>query len=182
MNSKLLRIWWFGGLFMFSCVATDESVEKKSYWSSNIYFSELVEKLNKSNSEATKVACLELRCDTIKSSEQKWESVLSPFIEHDISKSAWSGLFEVDTSEKAGQIIVNYVSNSDKIPVKNVELSFSAEGELQAYTSSRREKNPVYASSQKLSYERNRELEIQGYMQVIGGDTTKYHVIYRFEP
>lgn len=159
-----------------SCgVKNEEQATTQTYFSISDYFKTEAERLSKTNPNIVKTVFVNGKTEEKKLRIANWEQELSSFIDADINKASWKGSFQLtktDTSE-------TYLSQSEKIPVKKVEISLK-DKKVEAIKIFLQNKNVLYSSTDSLVYLPNSFFEINKTQKIKLMDTKRYIIKGKF--
>jgi hypothetical protein len=104
-----------------------------------------------------------------------WQKELSVFIDADINKAAWAGEF----SSKNTPSGITYTSNSDKVPVKALQV-LKANGVVKGIIITIHNSNYLYSSSDTLSYYPDSLYKIRKRQEIKLMSPKRYEITGRF--
>lgn len=136
-------------LFLFSCSNSPEQKQKGTlkYFDVSSYFEKEADRLRKFNPLINKTVEIDGVRETKKIKIADWKKELAIFSEADINKGSWRGSFKL----KKEQDRETYISDNEKIPVKEVEVNYTS-NKLRKLLIVVKNDNSLYTSMDSLIY------------------------------
>jgi hypothetical protein len=136
-------------VFLTACAAPEKERKgaKAAYFDLKGYFNKEAAALNNRQPLVNKRVMVNDKAEDKQVKISNWEKELSVFIDADINKAAWDGEFSSKSSESG----ITYTANSDKVPVKKVQV-LRANGVVSGIIITIHNSNYLYSSSDTLSY------------------------------
>ena len=163
-------------IFISACKNNDPTIEKPVYFDVATYFKQEAVRLTKNNKQINKTVIVNNNAENKKVLITNWQQELSSFIDADINKASWRGSFKIIKTDS----LATYVSQSDKIPVKKVEISLldqTVVGVKIFITN----KNVLYTSNDTLTYYPDSLYEIKKSQKIKLMDGKRYIIIGKFD-
>ena len=135
-------------LILFAaCKYEDHTKENSVYFDLATYFKQEAESLAKSNKPILKTVIANNKAEQKKILISNWQQEFSSFTDADINKASWRGSFNLTKSDS----LETYIADSDKIPVKKVEISLKNQKVvgIKIFIAN---KNVLYNSNDTLTY------------------------------
>jgi hypothetical protein len=139
------------------------------------YFQQEVARLNKLQPLVDKTVTVNEKAERKKFKVANWADELTVFIDADINKSAWQGLFTVTRTDS----VERYRSDDDKVPVKLVQVERKNKV-ITGITILLVTKNYLYQSADTLRYYPDRLYEIRKQQHIKLLDPKQYRVSGKF--
>ena len=135
-------------LFLTACgPSAPQGKAPKTYFDLKGYMEQEVIRLNKLNPTVDKTVTVNNQAERKKIKVANWTDELTVFLDADINKSAWQGLFEVSKNDT----LETYRSNDDKVFVKSLQVERKNK-EVTAITILLTTTNYLYQSADTLRY------------------------------
>ncbi len=151
-------------------------LNNKSYFDLATYFNKEAARLSQRKTPITKTVKINGQTETKQLNISNWEKEFDSFISADINKVSWQGAFK---TEKSAQT-TSYISNSDKIPVKKVEVTYS-QTKVRGIRIFVTHTNDLYTSTDTLSYYPDSLYEIKKIQHIKLMNEKKYQIIGKFK-
>lgn len=162
-------------LSISACSNNNKEIENPIYFELQSYFKTEASRLTKNNKLVDKTVVINGEAEQKKIKINNWEKEFSSFIDADINKASWRGSFNLSKADN----LETYTSNSKKIPVKKVEIYFSARKVIgiKIFIAN---KNDLYTSSDSLVYYPDSLYEIKKTQKIKLMDGKQYIVRGKF--
>jgi len=148
---------------------------KAVYFDLKGYFSKEAAALNARHPFVNKRVVVNSKAEDKQVKISDWQKEFSVFIDADINKAAWEGEF----SSKATAQGITYTSNSDKVPVKQVQV-LKASGAVRGIVITIHNSNYLYSSSDTLSYYPDSLYEIRKSQEIKLLSPKRYEITGKF--
>ncbi|MCY1525449.1 hypothetical protein D9M68_604280 [compost metagenome] len=174
---KKLILFLLGLSLFAACMKQQEKNEKASpaYFDLKKYFEAEAVRLNKVGLKINKSVAINDDKTQKMVSIEDFNKEFESFISADINKASWRGSFVVKTTPE----LISYESNSDKIPVKKLELS-RKNGKINAIHIFVANQNILYTSQDTLNYFPDSLYQIKKNQKIKLLEMKEYEVIGRF--
>jgi hypothetical protein len=91
-----------------------------------------------------------------------WKRELEAVAMADINKSSWIALIETDTILSEKGMTISYRSNNSKIPIRQMNIDFNADGNVKEVFIERISKNLIFESKQSITYRPGKSIHATG--------------------
>lgn len=135
-------------MIILSCGSPQNNGVTSNYFQLPQYFKNEAERLQSANPQITKSVAINGVSEQKTIHVDSWEKELASFIDADINKPAWKGLFKVQRSESTDI----YTTNSTKVPVKKVSITKADSNKVKRVQIIVENKNALYTSIDTLTY------------------------------
>ncbi|MEE1943497.1 hypothetical protein VRU48_00160 [Pedobacter sp. KR3-3] len=171
------KLFLFGlALALASCTLKEqENKNAKTYFDLESYFKKEALRLQKANPVVNKTVMVNGKSETHKVKIADWEKEFDLFIQADINKAAWRGAFSANTANGMS----TYTSQSAKVPVKKLEVSFKG-NKVSAIRILVSNTNDLYKSNDSLSYYPDSLYQIKKVQQIRLRAEKKYEITGKF--
>ncbi|MCB0501288.1 MAG: hypothetical protein KDD32_01290 [Bacteroidetes bacterium] len=105
-----------------------------------------------------------------------WKAELLGFINTDINRSSWIENFAVDTISRDNGSTILYQTTDASIPIKKMEINFSATNEVIEIDIISERKSLLYKSKQKLHFQPNVSYSVTGWQRTLMLSQTDFEV------
>jgi hypothetical protein len=170
-----------------SCNQKEQTKSKvKTYFDLEGYFKNEAIRLSKKNRPILKTVSINGKSEQKQISIKNWEKEFGVFIDADINKGSWKGLFEESEASSPSisdsdvfTHVTYYQANDDKIPVKNLQI-MESNGKIISIKIFIHHENDLYTSTDSLSYFPDNFYEIKKLQKIKLMDDKKYEVVGKF--
>jgi len=145
------------------------------YFDLDGYFKKEARRLTKTNQSIEKTVIVNGKAESKNVKIDNWEQEFNSFIAADINKASWKSAFKVEKTNE----FETYTSNSEKIPVKKLIISFSDE-KVVAIKIFIVNTNDLYVSNDSLSYYPDSLYQLKKTQKIKLMDGKKYQVTGKF--
>jgi hypothetical protein len=164
-------------IFCSACTFKEQdNLSSKSYFDLSGYFKGEAARLTKANWPIDKTVMVNGKMEEKKLTITNWEKEFDSFISSDINKASWKGAFKMAKNDNT----TTYTSNSDKIPVKKVEVAYQNE-KIKAIKIFVTNTNNLYTSKDTLSYYPDSLYQIKKTQSIKLMDEKKYQITGKFK-
>ena len=176
---------------LISCASCNlkekETAKVNTYFDLESYFKNEAKRLGLSTQTIDKTVSINGKTENKTVTINNWERELSAFTEADINKASWRGAFkktvteeQISLDEKSGhhllaQTITTYTSDSEKIPIKKLEMMKVA-GKISYVKIFIQNANDLYTSADSLSYYPDSLYEIKKVQKIKLMDEKRYGI------
>lgn len=165
-------VLFFAILLLTACTnTTEKQYVQKKYFDLKGYFQQEANRLNKTKPLVDKTVTVNDSSERRKIKIEDWSKELSNFIDSDINKSAWQGLFRVVKNDKTEL----YSSNEDKVLVKILKIS-RKNHEISGIEILQETSNYLYTSVDTLTYYPDSLYEIRKTQHIKFLNAKKYKI------
>lgn len=159
-------------LLLFACQAPSVKQEKPLYPDLKAIFQAEMKKLNAENPSISKEVRLNNRKETKTVSKIDWGQELALFLESDINKVAYRGLYEV----KIAGNTATYSATSDKLRTRWLKITKNEKGMIGAVAILNRTENALYHAEESLGYYPDSLYRISKYQKIILSAPNRYFI------
>ncbi|MFA6276342.1 MAG: hypothetical protein WC622_06310 [Pedobacter sp.] len=164
-------------LFCSACTLKEQDkISAKTYFDMESYFKQEATRLTKANQAIDKTVFVNGKAEEKKLLIKNWEKEFRSFIDADINKASWRGSFKLTKTDS----ITTYTSNSEKIPVKKLEITYKG-NKLMAIKVFVTNTNDLYTSQDSLSYYPDSLYQIKKTQHIKLMDEKKYQITGKFK-
>lgn len=174
-----------GGLFLVS--SCDNQQQKHpphaSCFLMKDYFEKEASRLNASVKQVKKTITNDGKSETKNVSIGNWKTELKPFMMTDIGQAGSIGNYTCDTlfiySLISGEIdttVVTYTAINASLPIKRIRIELMGASTPVKFKIQNEIHNPLYSSSEELTYWPGKRYMITGKQKTIAGETTFYQI------
>lgn len=164
-------------LFCSACTLKEQDkIATKSYFDLESYFKQEATRLTKANQLIDKTVLVNGKAEEKNLLIKDWEKEFSSFIDADINKASWRGSFKLAKTDS----LTTYTSNSDKIPVKKLEITYK-DNKVMAIKVFVTNTNNLYTSQDSLSYYPDSLYQIKKTQHIKLMDEKKYQITGKFK-
>lgn len=174
---KKLGISFLVMLLAISCnLKNKEKANTKTYFDVEGYFKKEALRLSKTNKTISKTVFINGKEEQKNINIKNWEQEFKYFIDADINKASWKGSFNETTTGN----LKTYTSQSDKIPVKKLEIVLQGNkpSSIKIFITNA---NNLYTSQDSLSYFPDSLYEIKKTQHIRLMETKQYKITGRFK-
>lgn len=193
MNHVPPMRWLFGLLllttvFLTACMPEIEGTKKETYFSTDRYFTQLIDSLSKTTTTLVKRAIInaQTEVDTVVVEQDSifWQREWQAFREADINKPALIDQYEVDTLLTTDTLFqtpvleIRHTAQKEDLRTKELIVWLEPDnGEVRGFHLRTTDQNVIYRSGQSLTFIQNEGYTIDAYQQVV----TQGEETYRLE-
>lgn len=164
-------------VFCSACTFKEQdNLSTKTYVDLAGYFKKEASRLKKVNLPIDKIVMVNGITEEKKVPIANWEKEFDSFISADINKASWRGAFKMAKNNN----VTTYTSNSNKIPVKKVEVTYQNE-KIMAIKIFVTNTNDLYTSKDSLSYYPDSLYEIKKTQSIKLMDEKRYQITGKFK-
>ena len=164
-------------VFCSACTLKEQdNLGTKTYVDLAGYFKKEALRLKQNNLPIDKTVMVNGKMEEKKLNIADWEKEFDSFISADINKASWRGAFQTAINNN----VTTYTSNSDKIPVKKVEVAYHNE-KIIAIKIFVTNTNNLYTSKDTLSYYPDSLYEIKKVQSIRLMSEKKYQITGKFK-
>lgn len=132
---------------LVACSHDEQHQKHPAYFDLVSYFNQEALRLTQHTGEIDKTVILDGKVERKKVAIQDWKREFSAFVDADINKASWRGLFKV---HQKGNIEI-YTTDDAKIDIKRVEIT-KKDGRVLAVKIAKKSNNDLYQSVDELNY------------------------------
>jgi len=150
-------------IFLLTSCSRQQSPEITSgeYFSLRKFFESESAKLQSSGTGIKKIITRDGTSQELIMDSVAWTNELKLFIESDLNKKSWTGLYHVDSTLSDSALVIRYSANDSMLQVKHVEILF-VRGDVYEIRIESRLKNFYYQSAMLLHYLPGKSYRING--------------------
>jgi hypothetical protein len=164
-------------LFLMACgPSAQQGTAPEPYFDLKGYMEQEVVRLNQLNPTVDKIVTVNNQAERKQIKVANWTDELTVFLDADINKSAWQGLFTVSKSDT----LETFRSNDDKVYVKSLQVERKNK-QVTGITVLLNTKNYLYQSADTLRYYPDSLYEIGKQQHIKLLNPKKYRVSGRFK-
>ncbi|KQB99090.1 hypothetical protein [Pedobacter sp. Hv1] len=164
-------------VFCSACTFKEQdNLSTKTYVDLAGYFKKEALRLKQNKLPIDKMVMVNGKMEEKKVTIANWEKEFDSFISADINKASWRGAFKITKNDN----VAIYTSNSDKIPVKKVEVTYQNEKitTIKIFVTNT---NDLYTSKDTLSYYPDSLYEIKKIQSIKLMSEKKYQITGKFK-
>ena len=140
------------------------------------YFCNIVNEYESTNRKVNKQVRFGNKSEFHESMSVDWKAELLGFINTDINRSSWIENFAVDTITRDNGSTILYQTTDASIPIKKMEINFSATNEVMEIDIISERKSLLYKSKQKLHFQPNVSYSVTGWQRTLMLSQTDFEV------
>lgn len=163
--------------FLISCQAPPAARQKLTYPDIQGFFKQEIKRLQKVQPLIEKSVHLNKENETKTLSEINWEDELSLFIQSDINKPAFKGLYQ--KQKEADEVV--YSTSDPKLKTRQIRILYSPKGKIERIAITNHTQNSLYTSDEFLEYRPDSLYQIVKRQEVRLMGTQNYWVLGKFK-
>lgn len=175
---KCTVITLFISLFI-CCSPRTENKGTGIYFSLKNYFQNEIIRLQGSGTISSKSVSKDIKTENAVIHDVNWKQELQPFMDADINKPSWKGMFKTDSIILNDTLILKYQTEDDKINIRSLQI-FQYRNKVTAIKITSEKKNSYYKAYQELNYNPDSGYTISGSQKVIMADPVNYRITAQF--
>lgn len=164
-------------VLLLSCQAPPAAQQKKLYPDIATYFKKEIERLQKAKPSVEKTIHINKQNEKKTLSNIKWEEELSLFIESDINKPAFKGLYQINKQGNEA----TYTATKASLKTREIKIAYNASGKIERIAISNHSKNSLYTSDEFLEYRPDSLYQIVKRQEVLILGTNNYWILGEFK-
>ncbi len=164
-------------VLLLSCQAPTTAPKKLFYPDISSYFHKEIQRLQEAKPSVEKTIHINKQKETKRLSSINWEEELSLFIESDINKPAFEGLYRI----KAAGNEFTYSALDEKLKTREVKITYNAAAKIERIAISNHNKNSLYSADEFLEYRPDTLYQIVKRQEVLILGTNNYWIQGEFK-
>jgi len=147
-----------------------------AFFDLHAYLTELTDDYSQRKVRVNKTVTLNDNSELLENLEVDWKSEFQPLIQSHINRSAWQDKFRVDTTILEESYMVRYETDMLSIPVRNLEIEFASDGDVQSIRIETGRKNLLYSSKQVIEFIPDIRYHVKGSQRALFLSKTAFEV------
>lgn len=137
--------------------------QEVAYFDCKRYFESIAASLVSDGATLQKTVVADGKSETIDITKPDWKKELAPFLELDINKPAFRGMYDVQTKPNGSSMVTEYVSLDKNHIVQTLRVMQTNDGKVETVQAVCSTRNPYHASSDTLLFESTGSYRIKAY-------------------